>query len=62
MMSTDRKANSDLPGLFKWVVSRISFYNDVSKQERRIRFAKSNTYDRQVDLIQSKLTEVFHES
>ncbi len=62
VMSTDRKANSDLPGLFKRVVSRISFYNDVSKQERRIRFAKSNTYDRQVDLIQTKLTEVFHES
>ncbi|MBU88326.1 MAG: glycosyl transferase family 1 [Chloroflexi bacterium] len=47
------KKNSDLPKLFSKVVNNLDAYNSNQKAEERISFAKNNTYNRQLNRIES---------
>ncbi|HEV9037521.1 MAG TPA: hypothetical protein VGQ51_12895 [Puia sp.] len=49
---TDKDREEDFPALFETVTGRLSFYNDVDQQKKRIAFALDNTYSRQVERIQ----------
>jgi len=50
-MTTERTHNNGLPGLFKSVISNLSYHNSPERLDERKRFAASNTYQHQVSRI-----------
>jgi hypothetical protein len=51
-MTSERESNLQLPHLFKQVVNNLNYYNNSVLQQKRIAFAKENTYQKQVDRIE----------
>lgn len=49
------RRNSDLPELFSDVINKLDYYNDKNKLKERISMARNNTYDRQLNRIESIL-------
>jgi hypothetical protein len=59
IMNDERENNLQLPSLFKKVINDLNHYNNSSLQQKRIAFAKNNTYQKQIDRIEQKLQEHF---
>ncbi len=49
------RRNCDLPELFSNVINKLDYYNDKNKSKERISLARNNTYDRQLNRIESIL-------
>src|SRR5580698_6197950 len=59
MMNDERENNLQLPSLFKKIINDLNHYNNSSLQQKRIAFAKNNTYQKQIERIEQKLQEHF---
>jgi hypothetical protein len=59
MMNDGRENNLQLPALFKKVMNDLDHYNNADFQQKRIAFAKVNTYPKQIERIEQKLQEHF---
>lgn len=59
-MIAERNDNNGLPLLFKKIAGSLAVYNDITLQEKRIAFAKDNTYARQVERIEDYLLQLYH--
>ncbi|HEX4373095.1 MAG TPA: hypothetical protein VHZ50_07330 [Puia sp.] len=59
IMSDERENNLQLPTLFKKVMNDLHHYNNADLQQKRIAFAKDNTYPKQIERIEQKLQEHF---
>lgn len=51
LMMVNEKHNANLPELFKQVIEKIEYFNDIQHQQRRLAFALDNTYDKQTEKI-----------
>ena len=49
------KNTTNLIELFREVMQNVSFYNSIEYQNKRIRFALSNTYAKQIEIIESAI-------
>lgn len=58
-MTKSRENNDELPQLFKETISNLDVYNSPEMQQKRINYAKQNTYSQQLDKIESLLGEDF---
>jgi hypothetical protein len=58
-MTDERENNLQLPALFKKVINDLNHYNNASLQQKRIAFARENTYQKQIERIEQKLREHF---
>jgi len=54
-MVEERMHNEKLPALFKETVSNLNKYNRQELQEKRIAFAYSNLYSKNVELIEQSI-------
>jgi len=52
------KNNNNLGKLFKKVVSNLDYYNNDIKKYNRLKFAKKNTYKRQLNKIEKIMTSI----
>lgn len=57
-MCKRRDNNEELPALFKKVIANLSIYNSRPLMDKRIAYAKDNTYQRQLDRIASHLENI----
>lgn len=57
-MTEDRTNNAMLPGLFKQVLERLDEYNAPGRCEKRIQYARANTYTKQVMAIGDHLQKL----
>jgi len=57
-MTTDRSNNEELPGLFTKVVKQIQEYNKYELRKKRFDFAVSNTYEKQILVIENLLSNI----
>ncbi len=48
----DEMHNDNLPALFKKVIRNLQYYNSKELQAKRIEYALSNTYEKQIDRIE----------
>jgi hypothetical protein len=55
-MTAERNNNDKLPDLFSSVISNLDFHNSEGLRSERCRFAKENTYKKQVERIEEKLS------
>lgn len=51
-MTSERENNLQLPGLFKKIISDLQFFNRSDLQQKRIAFAKNNSYQKQIERIE----------
>jgi len=56
-MTESRENNNELPALFKETICCIEKYNDPSLQQKRIGYAKENTYSMQLEKIDKLLSQ-----
>jgi hypothetical protein len=54
-MARERQNNFELPPLFKETVLNLSLYNSACLIEKRKKFARKNTYEKQLDVINSEI-------
>ena len=54
-MASERQNNFELPALFKETVLNLSLYNSADLIEKRKQFARQNTYEKQLDAINSEI-------
>jgi glycosyltransferase involved in cell wall biosynthesis len=54
-MIGERENNHSLPSLFKHVISNLEDFNSPDLRQRRIAFARENTYQKQIDRIEEIL-------
>jgi hypothetical protein len=59
-MTRSREGNEELPRLFKTVVGDLSVCNSQALQEKRIRYARENSYSRQLDRISQHIREAIN--
>lgn len=59
-MTRSREGNEELPHLFKTVVGDLSVCNSQALQEKRIRYARENSYSRQLDRISQHIREAIN--
>ena len=56
-MVKERDNNKQLPGLFKDVIRDLHLNNDTLLMQKRKKYAKENTYPKQIKKIESVLYE-----
>src|SRR5690606_7932563 len=56
-MNDCRNNNDHLPILFKQVISNLDYYNNLQIQEKRIRFAQSFSYEKQIKKIERLINQ-----
>jgi hypothetical protein len=54
-MIEDRENNQSLPGVFSQVIKNLQQYNSSVNQDLRMSFARDNTYNRQIERIETIL-------
>ncbi len=54
-MASERQNNFELPALFKETALNLSLYNSADLIEKRKQFARQNTYEKQLDAINSEI-------
>ncbi|MDE3250401.1 MAG: hypothetical protein KGO82_17195 [Bacteroidota bacterium] len=54
-MVSDRQSNGHLPALFREVAGNLVSWNSLPLQEKRVAYARDNTYEKQVDRIENIL-------
>ena len=59
-MVSERDNNRNLPDLFSKVISDLAVYNEPLLVKTRIDFAKDNTYERQIERIETLLMQLEH--
>ena len=57
-MIKERDSNKTLPALFSEVINNLQEYNSPDLQEKRIAFARNNTYKKQIERIEEKLADL----
>ena len=57
-MAGERRNNFELPAIFKETVLNLAFYNRPDMIEKRKQFARKNTYEKQLDSINSEIESV----
>jgi hypothetical protein len=60
-MPLSRVNNNELPTLFKKVVSELKFHNLPAKQLQRKMFARENSYEKQIQLIEEAINKKSNE-
>ena len=56
-MTDERENNSQLPGLFKKIMNDLEWFNNSTLQQKRIAFAKNNSYQKQIERIEEIITQ-----
>jgi glycosyltransferase involved in cell wall biosynthesis len=52
------KKNEDLPGLFQYAMDHLGELNSCEQRQRRIDYARQNTYDKQLNKIENFITQL----
>ena len=58
-MTKSRQDNYELPSLFKETIEKLDVYNSVPMQQKRVEYARQNTYAHQLDKIEELLNGLF---